>query len=85
MKDRVDKGELSIEYCPTEWMLADYFTKTLQGKLFRVMRSVITGHKPLSFIREALIATKERIENGHTSKVVDVNIGGKERNNGNPS
>ena len=31
VKDGVDKGEVSIKYCPTEWMLADYFTKPLQG------------------------------------------------------
>ena len=24
VKDRVDKGELTIEYCPTSEMLADY-------------------------------------------------------------
>ena len=27
VKDRVDKEEVRIEYCPTTLMLADYFTK----------------------------------------------------------
>ena len=35
LKDRHDKGEFSIEYCPTLEMLADYNIKPLQGKLFR--------------------------------------------------
>jgi hypothetical protein len=38
VKDRVDKGEFTIEYCPTECMLADYFTKPLQGALFTKFR-----------------------------------------------
>ena len=34
IKDRLDKGELSIMHCPTHIMLANYFTKLLQGALF---------------------------------------------------
>ena len=32
--DRISKGDLSVDYCPTEEMIADFFTKPLQGKLF---------------------------------------------------
>ena len=32
--DRVKADELNIEYCPTGDMLAEYFTKPLQGKKF---------------------------------------------------
>lgn len=32
--DRVEKSEIEIEYCTTMEMLADYFTKPLQGKMF---------------------------------------------------
>jgi hypothetical protein len=38
VKDRVDSGEVSIEYKPTKLMLADLLTKPLQGDLFRAMR-----------------------------------------------
>ena len=38
VKDRVDSGEISIEYKPTKLMLADLLTKPLQGDLFRAMR-----------------------------------------------
>ncbi|KAG7373109.1 reverse transcriptase RNA-dependent DNA polymerase [Nitzschia inconspicua] len=35
--DNVHRGKLSIEYCPTGDMIADYFTKPLQGSQFRKM------------------------------------------------
>jgi len=34
IKDRCDKGEVTLIYCPTEKMVADYHTKPLQGKAF---------------------------------------------------
>ena len=34
IKYRVDKGDISIIYCPKHIMLAYYFTKPLQGALF---------------------------------------------------
>ena len=30
--DRQEKGEVKIEYCPSDSMIADFFTKPLQGK-----------------------------------------------------
>ena len=39
--DRVEKGEISIDYCSTDRMIADFFTKPLQGSLFRKMRAWI--------------------------------------------
>jgi len=35
IKDLIDSREVRIEYCPTEKMLADFFSKLLQGSLFR--------------------------------------------------
>ena len=43
-KDRVDKGEFKIEYCPTYRMVADYFTKPLQGRAFKFLRDIIMGY-----------------------------------------
>ena len=34
VKDRIDKGEMRVDYLPTNVMLADYFTKPLMGKRF---------------------------------------------------
>jgi hypothetical protein len=39
--DRVANKEVSIKYCPTGQMLADYFTKPLQGTPFRKFRDLI--------------------------------------------
>ena len=41
--DRVKNGEDIIEYCPTGDMIADFFTKPLQGSLFRKFRNLIMG------------------------------------------
>jgi hypothetical protein len=39
--------ELSTKYCPTEDMLSDYFTKPLQGALFRKLRNLIMNVDPV--------------------------------------
>jgi hypothetical protein len=41
IKDRIDKQEVMVEYCATEKMLADFFTKPLQGQLFNRARDLI--------------------------------------------
>jgi hypothetical protein len=60
VKDRVDKKELDISYCPTEVMLADFFTKPLQGSLFKLFRSVIMGHECIDILFK-LDRIKERV------------------------
>ena len=45
MKNRIDQGEISVEYCPTYRMLMDYFTKPLQGKPYSFFRDIIMGYK----------------------------------------
>jgi hypothetical protein len=44
--DRVCAKDVTIEHCPTEEMVADYFTKPLQGQLFRKMRAAIMNLDP---------------------------------------
>ena len=41
IKDHVDRGAVSMKYCPTEEMWADVLTKPLQGSKFRLMRSFL--------------------------------------------
>jgi hypothetical protein len=41
LTDRVKRGDLQIEYCPIGDMVADFFTKPLQGSLFRKLRKII--------------------------------------------
>ena len=47
VKDRIDRKEVFVQYCPTHKMLADYFTKPLQGALFRYMRDIVMGHEDI--------------------------------------
>ena len=39
--DRINAGELEIQYCPTGYMIADFFTKALQGTAFKSFRNII--------------------------------------------
>ena len=39
--DRISNDEVRVEYCPTGDMVADFFTKPLQGSLFRKMSNAI--------------------------------------------
>ena len=60
--------EFDIEYCPTEQMLADYFTKPLQGSLFRRFREVIMGWNHIDTLKTFLKSTKECVGNGGNDK-----------------
>ena len=64
IKDRVKDGEIELRHCPTLQMLADFFTKPLQGALFRKFRDVILGYKHVDSL--ALInpvpSFEERVE-----------------------
>jgi hypothetical protein len=64
VKDRVDKGEFTIEHCPAECMLADYFTKPLQGALFTKFRAVIIGWVHIDTLKNhKMYPPKERVGN----------------------
>jgi hypothetical protein len=41
--DQIKEGKVSVTYCPTLEMVLDYFTKPLQGSLFRTHRNEIMG------------------------------------------
>ena len=43
ISDCVKQGLANIKYCPTEAMHGDFFTKPLQGSLFRAHRAMILG------------------------------------------
>jgi hypothetical protein len=48
IKNKVDSGEIRLTHCPTEDMLGDFFTKPLQGQLFRRLRDRIMNIDPCS-------------------------------------
>ena len=68
-KDRVQKKEMEIVYCPTQMMIADFFTKPLQEKVFKIYRDIIMGYKSINELSELEVSTiKERV--GQTNKNV---------------
>jgi hypothetical protein len=44
--DRIVNGEMSVKYWPTGIMLADYFTKALQGTPFKMFHDMIMNCDP---------------------------------------
>ena len=62
-KDRIETDNITIRYCPTEQMLADFLTKPLQGALFLKFKRVLMGLAhvdTLSFAPSR--TTEERVE-----------------------
>ena len=47
--DHIKRGNVRVEYCPTDWMVGDFHTKPLQGSAFRRFRAIILNlpHDPL--------------------------------------
>ncbi len=43
ISDRVNMKEITIDWCPTKKMVADYMSKPLQGSLFKELRDYIMG------------------------------------------
>jgi hypothetical protein len=72
MKDRLTSENIKVIYCPTEHMVADFFTKPLQGKLFHYLKSIIMGQEPISTLTSKFwTSTQERVgENKMTEKSV---------------
>jgi len=63
MKDRIETEGIEIMYCPTEQMLADFFTKPLQGSLFERFRKVLMGHAHIDTLSSlSLLPAEERVE-----------------------
>jgi hypothetical protein len=43
IKDRIESGDINLIHCPTGIMIADFFTKPLQGALLTKFRDLIMG------------------------------------------
>ena len=57
--DNIRRGRASVIHCPTEDMVADFFTKPLQGSLFRKFRSIIMNvvDEQLSGAQECVVTS----------------------------
>ena len=47
IKDRIDNGDIKVEYLHTKSMIADYLTKPLVGELFYKLRDLLLGYTTL--------------------------------------
>ena len=66
--DRVKQENLDVRHCWTDIMLADFFTKRLQGKKFHMFRRVIMGWDHVSVLKAYIekddgLSIKERVGN----------------------
>ena len=52
--DRILKGEVKVEWCPTADMVADFMTKPLQGSTFKKFRDLIMGALPKKEVSSVL-------------------------------
>ena len=56
--DRIKNGKLDVVHCPTEKMLAEFFTKPLKGKIFKRFRSAIMGHDNQEIVLNDMFSEK---------------------------
>jgi hypothetical protein len=69
IKDRILDGDMEVVYCPTELMLADFYTKPLQGSLFKKFRSVILGYEHVNILeRDTSTMVEERVGKEHSEE-----------------
>ena len=60
IKDVLKREGIELLHCPTERMIADYYTKPLQGALFRKFRDILMGLAP--FPDEERVRYEEKSE-----------------------
>lgn len=62
IKNRLELEDIVVEHCPTEQMLADFYTKPLQGNLFRKFRAVVMGQVHINSLKDILpVPIQERV------------------------
>ena len=69
-KDVIDRGDMELKHCPTEEIIADFYTKPLQGKNYYKMRQMIMGHSTMSVKERIGDHQKNATEHGTDSTVL---------------
>ena len=72
--DRLREHSFTVEHCPTLLMLGDFFTKPLQGQLFRDMRDVVQGIKRYSDMIESHQSNKKDMDQRNTKEPIPESI-----------
>ena len=73
--DKIASKEVSIKYFPTKDMVADYFTKPLQGELFYKFRDQIMGLAPMQIIHDGhrILLSDKICKNGNSNFILEEN------------
>jgi hypothetical protein len=68
LKDRIQSHDIHIRHCPTTQMLADFFTKPLQGHLFRFFKAVVLGQRHVDTLSDPIAQPlEERVEDDRSA------------------
>ena len=62
---------ISVEFCPTHIMIADYFTKPLQGKAFQIFSDLIMGFFHIDTLVTAFLPINDHFEKGSRIKIIE--------------
>jgi len=74
IKDWLESENINVVYCPMECMVADFFTKPLQGKLFHYLKVIVMGHEPLeSLVAQFSLKNQERVVENQKSDTLHQN------------
>ena len=57
----MDKNEVKVEYCPTDLMLADFYTKSIVGRKFQEFREYLMGWRPIQELLDSINISKENV------------------------
>jgi len=73
--DNIARNKLSIEYCPTDIMLGDYFTKPQQGSRMRKSRVSILNlkHDPSLISQECVGVSTRKLDTNVSTRRLDTN------------
>jgi len=69
LKDRIETGDIDLQYLATEDMIADVVTKPLQGKQFRRLRGLLLN---CAYVSQSDSADEEYVEKGAPNGIVTV-------------
>jgi hypothetical protein len=68
IKDQTKDANITVRHCPTLEMLADFFTKPLQGELFKKFKAVLLGHAHVNTLAmKPMVSAEERVGKGRSN------------------
>ena len=77
VKDKSYKGEIEVNYHRNHFIIAEYFTKLMQGKMFRIFRDFIVVYVHINYpLQEIEFSAKERVDKSKnmTENSIPINV-----------